>query len=72
MKNVDTFVEVVKEQEEGSPFCPYAAREHHWFYISYSCFICGDWSKYKDIQGENPCSIEDFRTCLMFPHEEKK
>jgi hypothetical protein len=66
MRNIaNVFIEAVREHEKYNPFCPYANRSHHWLYMSFGCSVCGDWSKYKHIQSENPCTLNDFNNCPL-------
>lgn len=68
MMTTKVFIETVKNHEQDNPFCPYACRIHHLFHIGYSCLICGDFFKYKHLESVNPCSLQDFKGCPLFPH----
>ena len=72
MKEItNTFVKSVRKHENGSPYCPYANKEHRWFSTVFGCSLCSDWSKYQNINGEDPCSFDDFNNCPLFPHKGK-
>ena len=73
-KSYSQFVIAVKEERKDSPFCPYATEykglwgEHK----GYDCRLCEELIAYSGKFGVDPCLLEDFNNCPLFPHGEKK
>ena len=73
-KSYSKFINAVKEQLKDFPFCPYATEykglwgEHR----GYDCRLRREDSNYFGKFGVDPCSLEDFNSCPLFPHGEKK
>jgi hypothetical protein len=71
----NTFVEFVREQYKNIKVCTWAHIRHHGLFgnkMDFDCAIVGDRVVFSDKHGENPCSIEDFKNCPLFPFQNKE
>jgi len=74
-KSYSRFVMAVKEERKDSPFCPWYTTAYKGLWgghKGYDCRICLEDSNYFGKFGVDPCSLEDFNSCPLFPHGEKK
>jgi hypothetical protein len=68
----NTFVEFIKESfKDDDGVCPYVISENRGIFtpdIRFHCSLVEDRLVFNNKSGENPCSVEDFNTCPLFPH----
>jgi hypothetical protein len=71
----NTFVEFVKGEYKDISVCPWVYIQHYGFCgkeIRFNCSIVNAILIFSDKYGEDPCSIDDFKNCPLFPFQNKE